>query len=185
MSIDINVALICLQSILTVPLLTLMPNVTPTPCPTKVNGMWSDWSDWSSECGLQERTRTCTNPAPYCGGNDCEVAPNSEIQEGPPCPTAESAKSKGGSKSGSVSSTDKSAKSKGKSEKAARDGRSDPLNATQHAAGASSAVNVALVAGAVIVVAGVIGVVVRVRRSRVAQHKEQLAEVPLEWDTNI
>jgi len=43
-----------------------------------VNGGWSDWSGWSScpvTCeGLadnQYRTRSCTSPSQYCGGNDC------------------------------------------------------------------------------------------------------------------
>ena len=45
---------------------------------TPVNGGWSAWSAWSScsgesgACeGTQSRTRTCTNPAPSCGGADC------------------------------------------------------------------------------------------------------------------
>ncbi len=37
-----------------------------------VNGEWSGWSFWSA-CvnGIQNRTRTCTNPAPINGGSDC------------------------------------------------------------------------------------------------------------------
>ncbi|XP_067938758.1 ectin-like [Watersipora subatra] len=45
-------------------------------CP--VNGNWSGWSRWSYVHGsqqykyyLQERTRTCTNPPPSCGGRPC------------------------------------------------------------------------------------------------------------------
>lgn len=49
-----------------------------------IDGGWSEWSDWSTcsvECGggTQTRTRTCTNPIPYCGGADC-VGGNSETQ---------------------------------------------------------------------------------------------------------
>ena len=41
-----------------------------------VNGNWTVWSAWNTcsvECGggTQTRTRTCTNPAPYCAGANC------------------------------------------------------------------------------------------------------------------
>ena len=41
-----------------------------------VHGRFNDWSDWtecSASCGggQQSRTRTCTNPEPAFGGNQC------------------------------------------------------------------------------------------------------------------
>ncbi|EDO35765.1 predicted protein, partial [Nematostella vectensis] len=46
-----------------------------SPCP--VNGGWSDFSKWSSctkSCGggIMSRTRTCTNPKPANGGQECK-----------------------------------------------------------------------------------------------------------------
>ena len=41
---------------------------------TAINGVWTIWSgSWSSSCGYGTRTltRTCTNPAPSCGGATC------------------------------------------------------------------------------------------------------------------
>ncbi len=40
------------------------------------DGNWSDWSDWDNctkECGggNQTQTRTCSNPTPKHGGNNC------------------------------------------------------------------------------------------------------------------
>ncbi|XP_053385659.1 uncharacterized protein LOC123538853 [Mercenaria mercenaria] len=42
----------------------------------QVDGIWAQWSNWTScdvTCGngTQMRTRTCANPAPSNGGNDC------------------------------------------------------------------------------------------------------------------
>jgi|GEM_PF-6132901 len=41
-------------------------------CQMPVNGGWSDWSVCSVSCGGGTQTRTCTNPAPVYGGNDCQ-----------------------------------------------------------------------------------------------------------------
>ena len=53
-----------------------------------VNGAWSEWSTWSAcsmTCGpgSQERIRTCDNPAPQFGGNNCtgEASEETECQE--------------------------------------------------------------------------------------------------------
>ena len=42
-----------------------------------VDGGWTDWTEWtdcSKDCGggEQERTRTCTNPAPAGSGAPCD-----------------------------------------------------------------------------------------------------------------
>ena len=60
--------------------------------------------------------------------------------------------------------------------------RAGPLSTTQHGAGASTFVNIALVAAGVILVTGAMGVAVRARRSRVAKLTEQHAQVMLDWD---
>ncbi len=39
-----------------------------------VNGGWSEWSGCSVSCGGGTQTRTCTNPAPSCGGTNCSGA---------------------------------------------------------------------------------------------------------------
>ena len=49
-----------------------------------IDGEWSAWSAWSAcsvSCGsgTQTRTRTCTNPAPSCGGAEC-VGDSSQSQ---------------------------------------------------------------------------------------------------------
>ncbi|CAH1242272.1 HMCN1 [Branchiostoma lanceolatum] len=44
---------------------------------TSVNGGWTEWTQWTTctapcdQMGTSERTRTCTDPAPACGGNPC------------------------------------------------------------------------------------------------------------------
>ena len=37
-------------------------------------GLWDDWSDCTEECGggTQERARSCDNPEPQGGGEDCQ-----------------------------------------------------------------------------------------------------------------
>ncbi|XP_019629856.1 PREDICTED: SCO-spondin-like [Branchiostoma belcheri] len=44
---------------------------------TPVDGGWTEWTQWTActapcdQMGTSERTRTCTNPTPACGGNPC------------------------------------------------------------------------------------------------------------------
>ena len=68
---------------------TLPPvTATVTITVTQIDGEWSDWSNWGSCSGSQTsitRTRTCTNPSPSNGGNDC-VGSSSENQGCSSCP---------------------------------------------------------------------------------------------------
>ncbi len=54
-------------------------------CCQIIDGDWTVWSSWSASCsvvcggGTKTRTRTCTNPAPSCGGANCS-GPSSESQ---------------------------------------------------------------------------------------------------------
>lgn len=43
---------------------------TPTPTPA-VDGGWGDWGSCSADCGGGTQTRSCDNPAPSGGGDDC------------------------------------------------------------------------------------------------------------------
>ena len=49
-----------------------------------VDGGWSNWSvgNCSKLCdrGIKEKTRSCSNPAPSCGGNNC-IGESVEIVE--------------------------------------------------------------------------------------------------------
>jgi hypothetical protein len=43
---------------------------------TEVDGEWADWTQWSvcsvtCEAGKKVRSRTCSNPSPAHGGQDC------------------------------------------------------------------------------------------------------------------
>ncbi|XP_063430248.1 uncharacterized protein LOC134712536 [Mytilus trossulus] len=49
--------------------------VSSITCP--IDGIWSDWSIWGAcsvtcESGVEMRNRTCNNPAPQYGGQDCQ-----------------------------------------------------------------------------------------------------------------
>ena len=53
-----------------------------------IHGQWNSWSGWGScnaICGAGNltRTRTCTDPAPRCGGLSC-IGPSTEVT---PCNT--------------------------------------------------------------------------------------------------
>ena len=57
-----------------------------------VDGGWTDWGEWS-ECtatcgsGTKNRSRTCTNPAPLNGGQDCPGSPTDTMEcNTQPCP---------------------------------------------------------------------------------------------------
>ena len=60
-----------------------------------VNGNYTSWSAWkecSATCGggIQERSRTCTNPKPRNGGQDCVVlgaAAETRSCNSQPCPS--------------------------------------------------------------------------------------------------
>ena len=59
-----------------------------------VSGGYSEWGDWTNctaKCGggEQVRSRTCTNPVPEFGGNDCTLIGESLEKRGcnkVPCP---------------------------------------------------------------------------------------------------
>ncbi|RUS75554.1 hypothetical protein EGW08_016679, partial [Elysia chlorotica] len=61
-------------------------------CEGPTDGEWSEWGDWT-ECtktcggGVRSRERTCTNPAPDNGGQECEGGPQeTSICNPDPCP---------------------------------------------------------------------------------------------------
>ena len=52
---------------------------------TAVDEAWTEWSQWSKcdvSCGhgTSTRTRSCTNPPPIQGGDDCQ-GPSQEVSE--------------------------------------------------------------------------------------------------------
>ncbi|KAK5645630.1 hypothetical protein RI129_004094 [Pyrocoelia pectoralis] len=64
-----------------------------------VNGGWSQWSTWT-DCRCpgstlatgQKRTRTCTNPAPHNGGQQCQGVSVQRTKDCQTCPQAEPAR---------------------------------------------------------------------------------------------
>ena len=66
-----------MQYYLFAPFLTQLPHYLPTPDPP-VHGGYTDWDEWtecSTTCGegQQTRSRSCTNPTPAYGGDDCST----------------------------------------------------------------------------------------------------------------
>ncbi len=53
-----------------------------------IDGVWSNWGACSVSCGGGTQTRTCTNPAPSCGGTDC-VGGLSQVCNTQDCPVGE------------------------------------------------------------------------------------------------
>ena len=57
-----------------------------------VNGGWTDWGNWTTcsptcDNGTESRSRSCTNPAPRYGGEDCDGdAVETRACEVPECP---------------------------------------------------------------------------------------------------
>lgn len=56
--------------------------------------VWDDWSNCTAPCGggEQVRSRTCTNPVPEFGGNDCTLMGESYEKRkcnDAPCPSRE------------------------------------------------------------------------------------------------
>ena len=50
------------------------------------DGQWSGWSTCSKTCGGGVQTKTCNNPAPFCGGSNCSGS-NSQACNTQACPS--------------------------------------------------------------------------------------------------
>ena len=93
-----NQRVICFFSIkatctLSYRIFVIYKNVNIDPISHLVDGNWSDWKDWS-DCpvtcggGMQERSRTCTNPPPQFGGKPCPgESEESRSCNEDPCPS--------------------------------------------------------------------------------------------------
>lgn len=55
-------------------------------CRMSVHGGWSNWSECSLECGGGTQARTCINPAPAYGGDECQ-GPAQQACNTHSCPT--------------------------------------------------------------------------------------------------
>lgn len=74
---------------------SLFSDVVTFPFLLAIDGNYTEWSEWS-ECnvicggGVHSRSRTCTNPPPKNGGNNCEgLGPANDTQACNPDPCRE------------------------------------------------------------------------------------------------